>query len=113
MLVGSAPAIDARVPKSRTNRRAGQSGRLHRTDAGDWVWSSDENDSSSSDEDDSNESNDDNLDSGIKKSASSSQASSSGLTMQIVLRMRNPKKELNDIRLVLMVQLWTFNHFLT
>ena len=86
--------------KSRTNRRAGQSGRLHRTDAGDWVWSSDENDSSSSDDDESiDESNDDNLDgAGVKKSASSSQASSSGLTVNIVLRMRNPKKELNDIR---------------
>ena len=99
MLVGSAPAIDARVPKSRTNRRAGQSGRLHRTDAGDWVWSSDDEESSSDDDESNDESNDDNLDgAGAKKSASSSQASSSGLTVNIVLRMRNPKKELNDIR---------------
>jgi hypothetical protein len=76
---------------------------LHRTETGDWVWSSDENDSSSDDDDDSpDDSPDDNADgiasNAAKKSASSSPALSSGSTVNIVLRMRNPKKELNDIR---------------
>ena len=76
---------------------------MHRTETGDWVWSSDENDSSSDDDDDSpDDSPDDNPDgvasNAAKKSASSSPAFSSGSTVNIVLRMRNPKKELNDIR---------------
>ena len=44
-LVASAPSIDARVQKARggaSKQRPGASGRLHRNDAGDWVWSSDE-----------------------------------------------------------------------
>ena len=56
---------------------SGQSGRLHRTDAGDWVWSSDDNDSSDSDDDESpDESPDDNADgvaaATVKKSVSTS-----------------------------------------
>jgi hypothetical protein len=56
---------------------SGQSGRLHRTDAGDWVWSSDDNDSSDSDDDDSpDESPDDSADgitaATVKKSVSTS-----------------------------------------
>ena len=52
-LVASAPSIDARVQKARgggggggssKQQRPGASGRLHRNDAGDWVWSSDEED---------------------------------------------------------------------
>lgn len=50
VLVSSAPSIEARVPKARANKQksGGASGRLHRNDAGDWVWSSD----SDSDDDD-------------------------------------------------------------
>lgn len=59
MLVGSAPSFDARVPKSRTSRKTGQSGRLHRTDAGEWVWSSDENESESDDDESESVSDDD------------------------------------------------------
>lgn len=36
-----APSIEERAKKAKTSRRAqGASGRLHRTEAGDWVWSS-------------------------------------------------------------------------
>ncbi len=41
-LVTAAPSIDARMQKSRSNKQKASSGRLHRNDAGDWVWSSDE-----------------------------------------------------------------------
>ena len=50
-LVASAPSIDARVQKARgsSKQRPGASGRLHRNDAGDWVWSSDEDDDDNND----------------------------------------------------------------
>ena len=39
----NAPTIEERARKAKTGRKApGTSGRLHRTEAGDWVWSSDE-----------------------------------------------------------------------
>ena len=41
-LVASAPNIDARVQKAKTAKRPGTSGRLHRNEVGEWVWSSDE-----------------------------------------------------------------------
>ncbi len=41
-LVTAAPSIDARVQKARSSKQKASSGRLHRNDAGDWVWSSDE-----------------------------------------------------------------------
>ena len=43
-----APTIEERAKKAKSSRRAqGASGRLHRTEAGDWVWSSsDEEDES-------------------------------------------------------------------
>lgn len=40
-----APSIEERAKKAKTSRRAqGASGRLHRTEAGDWVWSSSDED---------------------------------------------------------------------
>jgi serine/threonine-protein kinase OSR1/STK39 len=49
-LVVSAPTIDTRVQKARnTKQRPGASGRLHRNDAGDWVWSSDDEDEDNTD----------------------------------------------------------------
>ena len=51
-LVASAPSIDARVQKARggsSKQRPGASGRLHRNDAGDWVWSSDDEDNGDND----------------------------------------------------------------
>ena len=41
-LVASAPNIDARVQKAKNAKRPGTSGRLHRNEVGEWVWSSDE-----------------------------------------------------------------------
>ncbi|KAI7691326.1 Serine/threonine-protein kinase OSR1 [Sarcoptes scabiei] len=42
-LLTIAPSIEERSKKARTVRRAqGASGRLHRTEAGDWIWSSDD-----------------------------------------------------------------------
>ena len=51
-LVATAPSIDARVQKARggaSKQRPGASGRLHRNDAGDWVWSSDEDNATEND----------------------------------------------------------------
>jgi len=46
-LVASAPNIDARVQKAKTAKRPGTSGRLHRNEVGEWVWSSDEDEGDS------------------------------------------------------------------
>ncbi|KAI2799056.1 STE20/SPS1- proline-alanine-rich protein kinase [Blomia tropicalis] len=44
-LLTIAPSIEERARKAKSSRRAqGASGRLHRTEAGDWVWSSDDED---------------------------------------------------------------------
>ncbi|KAG1684647.1 Serine/threonine-protein kinase OSR1 [Nymphon striatum] len=41
-LLLSGPSLDARATKIKTNKKApGTSGRFHRTETGDWVWSSD------------------------------------------------------------------------
>ena len=42
-LLTCAPTIEERAKKAKTSKRApGTSGRLHRTNTGDWVWSDDE-----------------------------------------------------------------------
>ena len=53
-LVTVAPSIDARVQKAKSNKQpkpGSSSGRLHRNDAGDWVWSSDDEDDDDDDDD--------------------------------------------------------------
>jgi len=91
-LVNVAPNLESRVTK-RQSKKPGASGRLHRNETGDWVWSSDEE----GDSDDET----------IQKKKSSKQIAiteeASGVpenqrTVNLVLRMRNTKRELNDIR---------------
>lgn len=51
-IVLPAPSLEARSQKARSYKKApGASGRLHRTEAGDWVWSSDSEDDAGSNED--------------------------------------------------------------
>lgn len=46
-----APSLEARSQKARNYKKApGASGRLHRTEAGDWVWSSDSEDDAEDDD---------------------------------------------------------------
>jgi len=94
-LVASAPSLETRVPRQR-QRQKGASGVLHRDPDGNWVWSSD------SDDDDEDESSDDD---DAKPAVAPPQevkkpeeVEVNQRTLNIVLRMRNPRKELNDIR---------------
>lgn len=92
VLVNAAPNLDARVTK-RQSRKPGTSGRLHRNETGDWVWSSDEE----------GDSDDETIQKkGIKTSKQVSKSEESlpenQRTINLVLRMRNTKRELNDIR---------------
>lgn len=53
-LLSSAPSIEERAKKAKNVKRPpGTSGRLHRTEAGDWVWSSDDDLSDSNEQKDS------------------------------------------------------------
>ena len=118
-LVANAPSIEARVPRQKPQR--GASGRLHRNPDGDWVWSSDSDDES--DEEDSSHpaSAEPRNPSPVAPAKQLEQLSMVLLfnpqrnqkiqklfflfkvevnqkTLNIVLRMRNRRKELNDIR---------------
>ncbi|RWS29178.1 STE20/SPS1-related proline-alanine-rich protein kinase-like protein [Leptotrombidium deliense] len=133
-LLSCAPSIEERAKKAKNVKRApGTSGRLHRTETGDWVWSSDdESDEKDTPTDESSESfrldsvavtldNCDKNQSEAKRKISSNEVpQESSLnqkkekcdtsnvsenndtvavpTLNLVLRIRNGKKELNDIR---------------
>ena len=136
-LLSCAPSIEERAKKAKNNKRApGTSGRLHRTETGDWVWSSDDESSDHTDNKDSSSSSSsgfsgtqsnhlekkENLensqsnneinqpDLGVplnndKKDEHNgsepnkcSNVTSAPQTINLVLRIRNAKKELNDIR---------------
>ncbi|XP_060830047.1 serine/threonine-protein kinase OSR1-like isoform X1 [Bombus pascuorum] len=113
-LVACGPSLETRVQKA-SKRQPGTSGRLHRTVTGEWVWSSEEEDSSASSGDEGKEAlpvnTIENASSteeepeeefyGQVKSARSQivvQATEPNVPINLVLRLRNQKRELNDIR---------------
>ncbi|XP_033609450.1 serine/threonine-protein kinase OSR1 isoform X1 [Cryptotermes secundus] len=118
-LVAIGPSLETRVQKA-SKRQPGASGRLHRTVTGEWVWSSEEEGGESSD-DECVEKPMNNIEtvgsSGSEKDLTDTEGSAGTRTSEImapsnlyrvqtqavppvnlVLRMRNPKRELNDIR---------------
>ncbi|XP_048511457.1 serine/threonine-protein kinase OSR1 isoform X2 [Athalia rosae] len=114
-LVAIGPSLETRVQKA-SKRQPGTSGRLHRTVTGEWVWSSEEEDSGGSSDGEGEEvlpvntidngSSDDEVveseeDYGAVKSAQSHvviQSAEQNVPINLVLRLRNQKRELNDIR---------------
>lgn len=115
-LVPISPSVSARVLKYTTHNMPGMSGRLHRNEVGEWVWSSDE------DEDTDNTSKKtptpppaggnvgstagpkvgaaapENVEPIINPEGQAQLLPNNQKTLSIVLRMRNPRRELNDIR---------------
>jgi len=87
-LVNAAPTLENRV--ARKPRRPGTSGRLHRTETGDWVWSSDEEGEDGEKKKTSR--------SPRQVSISEESLPPNQRTLNLVLRMRNTRRELNDIR---------------
>lgn len=122
-LLATGPSMKTRVTKA-SKRQPGASGRLHRTLTGEWVWSSEEEDNgkNSSDEESEDrplnrlehaESSDEHEESepsentvttdptAAVEAAMNQQLSmgeGEGPVVNLVLRMRNEKRELNDIR---------------
>ncbi|XP_051162541.1 serine/threonine-protein kinase OSR1 [Leptopilina boulardi] len=113
-LVAIGPSLETRVQKA-SKRQPGTSGRLHRTVTGEWVWSSEEDSGGSSGEDGKeplpvnnieNVSSDEEVPDpedyyGQVKTAQSHltiQAAEQNAPINLVLRLRNQKRELNDIR---------------
>lgn len=112
-LLASGPSMETRVSKA-AKRQPGASGRLHRTITGEWVWSSEEEDNgrNSTDSDDeenrpmnrlikaesSDSENDDHSELTMAASSVQMQNSSEIPPINLVLRMRNQKGELHDIR---------------
>ncbi|XP_076300541.1 serine/threonine-protein kinase OSR1 isoform X5 [Lasioglossum baleicum] len=125
-LVAIGPSLETRVQKA-SKRQPGTSGRLHRTVTGEWVWSSEEEESGASSGDEgkealpvntidnpSSEEEPEEEDYGIVKLAPSQlvvQQTEQNVPINLVLRLRRPetyftmedkpenqKRELNDIR---------------
>jgi serine/threonine-protein kinase OSR1/STK39 len=124
-LLATGPSMETRVHKA-SKRQPGASGRLHRTVTGEWVWSSEEednvtrNDSSDSEPEDRpmNRINHSDSDSDRESDPSANTATTTDPTaaidqtlhsnlnlndddipsINLVLRMRNANRELNDIR---------------
>ncbi|XP_011069168.1 PREDICTED: serine/threonine-protein kinase OSR1 isoform X2 [Acromyrmex echinatior] len=113
-LVAIGPSLETRVQKA-SKRQPGTSGRLHRTVTGEWVWSEEENNGDSS-SDECKETLPVNT---IEKTSSDEEAgepdefygqirvapsqmalpeTGQNTPINLVLRLRNEKRELNDIR---------------
>ncbi|XP_018337008.1 PREDICTED: serine/threonine-protein kinase OSR1-like isoform X2 [Trachymyrmex septentrionalis] len=113
-LVAIGPSLETRVQKA-SKRQPGTSGRLHRTVTGEWVWSEEENNGDSS-SDEGKETLPVNT---IEKTSSDEEAgepdefygqirvapsqiallsTGQNTPINLVLRLRNEKRELNDIR---------------
>ncbi|XP_011158457.2 serine/threonine-protein kinase OSR1 isoform X2 [Solenopsis invicta] len=113
-LVAIGPSLETRVQKA-SKRQPGTSGRLHRTVTGEWVWSEEENNGDSS-SDEGKETLPVNT---IEKASSDEEAGEAdecygqirvaqshiaipatgqNEPINLVLRLRNEKRELNDIR---------------
>ncbi|XP_014666755.1 PREDICTED: serine/threonine-protein kinase OSR1-like [Priapulus caudatus] len=97
-LIVGGPGLQIRTKK---DREPGSSGRLHRTASGDWVWSSDEED-----EDPDRPRKTNIIDSSEPPAPSSVGKAKDNVTeanaqqdpINLILRLRNDKRELNDIR---------------
>lgn len=109
-LLASGPSMETRVNKA-SKRQPGASGRLHRTLTGEWVWSSEEEDngqhSSDSDEEENRpmnrlvkvESSDSETEEQSEQGTYVGNSANVDLPpINLVLRMRNQKGELHDIR---------------
>lgn len=117
-LLASGPSMETRVNKA-AKRQPGASGRLHRTVTGEWVWSSEEEDngkhSSDSEEeinrpmnrldiaDSSDSENEDQSEQtvtggAVKTTDTNVEPIDDAPPINLVLRMRNQKGELHDIR---------------
>ncbi|CAG9558707.1 unnamed protein product [Danaus chrysippus] len=108
-LVAIGPSMETRVHKA-SKRQPGASGRLHRTVTGEWVWSEEEDEAGrESDEEpdkrpmnqlqraDSSSDNDE--EAGVSKQTNQlSHVTSESVVVNLVLRLRNSRRELNDIR---------------
>lgn len=101
-LVHMGPTLETRVQKA-SKRQPGTSGRLHRTVTGEWVWSSEEEGGMSSDEEGS-EKPMNNIGEENSSGSEKDLTEIDGATpLNLVLRMRNGKRELNDIRFEFLV----------
>ncbi|XP_050537146.1 STE20/SPS1-related proline-alanine-rich protein kinase isoform X2 [Daktulosphaira vitifoliae] len=93
-LIAIGPSLETRVQKA-SKRQPGTSGRLHRTITGEWTWSSEEECGQSSDD----ECKEKPLNKLVQVPHSSdSEKESDDEHLNLVLRMRNSNRELNDIR---------------
>ncbi|XP_050430528.1 STE20/SPS1-related proline-alanine-rich protein kinase isoform X3 [Adelges cooleyi] len=94
-LIAIGPSLETRVQKA-SKRQPGTSGRLHRTITGEWTWSSEEECGEQSSDDECQEKP---LNKLVETTHSSdSEKESDDEHLNLVLRMRNVNRELNDIR---------------
>lgn len=113
-LVAIGPSMETRVHKA-SKRQPGASGRLHRMETGEWVWESEDEDNDDDDADrrdrpmnqltraassdsDSDDEPETASGAGAAFTIGSLGSGSEPPQINLVLRMRNARKELNDIR---------------